>query len=305
MTGVGGRAATGADAQPAALPPKMTIIHLTDTHIRPAGQRVHGVVDSYAQLTAVLGNLRAARRPIDAIVLSGDLTDTGSPEAYRRLRDAVEPVAGDLGARTVYLMGNHDDRRAFRAALPVADADPADPDGPIDQVVELAGLRIIALDSTIPGAHDGALDDRQVRRLVELLREPAPRGTVLTLHHPPIPSPVAATDHLRLRDPAPLERAVAGSDVHLILCGHNHLTGVGALGGVPVWIGPALSYRIDPLAPVGRHRGTVGYGYSRVDLIGSTMVATAVEATPAATIYDRDERDVLAEIAAATTRPDR
>ncbi|WP_067804782.1 metallophosphoesterase [Nocardia beijingensis] len=277
---------------------EVTIVQLTDTHIRPGGELVHGMVDTYANLTHVLQQLRASRQRIDALVLSGDLTDTGSPEAYRRLRGAVEPVAQELGARTVYVMGNHDERTAFATELLGADPAALDPDTTHDQVADVAGLRVIALDSTTPRRHDGRLEEHQLDWLAAQLREPAPRGTLLVLHHPPIPSPVAATEYLRLERPELLAEVLAGSDVRLIVCGHNHLTGAAALAGIPVWIGPALAYRIDTIAPVGRHRGLIGFGYSRIDLFGSTMVATAIEATPAEILYDRPEQDVLEQLAA-------
>ncbi|WP_194837170.1 metallophosphoesterase [Nocardia sp. XZ_19_369] len=278
--------------------PPVTIVQLTDTHIRPAGERVHGKVDTYENLTHVLQQLRASQQRIDALVLSGDLTDNGSPEAYRRLRDAVEPVAAELGAQTVYVMGNHDDRAAFGTELLDTDCATADPDFTHDHVTDVAGLRVIALDSTTPRRHDGRLEPEQLDWLAEQLRQPARHGTLLVLHHPPIPSPIAATEYLRLEQPELLDEVLAGSDVRLIICGHNHLTGAAALGGIPVWIGPALSYRIDPIAPIGRHRGLLGFGYSRIDLLGSTLVATAIEATPAETLYDRTEQDVLEQLAA-------
>ncbi|WP_280401293.1 metallophosphoesterase family protein [Nocardia carnea] len=277
---------------------QVTIIQLTDTHIRAAGERVHGTVDTYDNLTAVLRQLRDAGRRIDGLVLSGDLTDNGSAEAYRRLRDAVEPAAAELGAQTVYVMGNHDDRAMFGTELLGSDAARADPELTHDSVAEIGGVRVVALDSSTPGRHDGHLTPAQLNWLAEQLRAPAPHGTLLVLHHPPIPSPVATTEYLRLRNPEALAAVVRGTDVRLIVCGHSHLTGAAALAGIPVWIGPALSYRIDPIAPVGRHRGLAGFGFSRVDLLGGTLVATAVEATPAAAVYDRGEQDVLDRLAA-------
>lgn len=277
---------------------QVTIIQLTDTHIRAAGERVHSSVDTYTNLTAVLRQLLDSGRRIDGIVLSGDLTDNGSAEAYRRLRDAVEPAAAELGAQPVYVMGNHDDRGAFGTELLGSDAAVIAPGHTHDGVTEIGGVRVIVLDSTTPGRHYGELTPAQLDWLAERLREPAPHGTLLALHHPPIPSPVATTEYLRLRDPGALARVLRGSDVRMIVCGHNHLTGAAALAGIPVWIGPALSYRIDPVAPAGRHRGVAGYGFSRIDLLGETLVATAVEATPAAVVYDRSEQDVLEQLAA-------
>ncbi|MGN2637288.1 metallophosphoesterase [Nocardia takedensis] len=273
----------------------VTVIQLTDTHLRAEGELVHGVVDTHANLLRVLDRLTDAGRRVDAIVLSGDLADNGAPRAYQRLREAVEPVAATLGARLVYVMGNHDERVAFGAELLDREVDPTTTH---DSVVEVAGLRIVALDSTIPNHHHGRLLPEQLTWLAEQLRTPAPRGTLLVLHHPPAPSPLPGPDFLRLEQPRELAEVIRGTDVGLIICGHNHLTGAASLAGVPIWLGPALSYRIDTFAPVGRHRGWAGFGFTRVDVLGESMVASAVELTTATQVYDRPEQEVLDQLAA-------
>ncbi|MFD3460228.1 metallophosphoesterase [Nocardia fluminea] len=274
---------------------ELTIVQITDTHLRPEGELLHGV-DTAANLTAVLDRLREFGQRVDVLIFSGDLSDNGSPEAYRRLRAAVEPVAAELGAEVVYAMGNHDERTAF--GIELLGRDTVDPDLPHDQCVEVAGVRIIVLDSTTPCQHDGELEPEQLVWLAAELRAPAPHGTVLVVHHPPLRSPLATLDFLRLKDAEQLAEVVAGTDVRMILCGHNHLTGASALAGIPVWIGPATAYRLDAMAPAGRHRGFAGFGYSRIDVMESAVLATAIDAAPAPKVYDRPEAEMLEQIAA-------
>lgn len=271
-----------------------TILQLTDTHIVPPGQLLRGVVDSARNLGEVLERIVASGRRVDALLLSGDLTDNGDVRAYRRLRDLVEPAAGSIGAQVIYAMGNHDAREAFRIGL---FDQPGDPDAPHDTVHLLRGTRVITLDSTRPRRHDGWLEPEQLAWLRDEVATPAPSGTtVLALHHPPLRSAIAPIDLLRLREADRLAEVLAGSDVRMIVCGHSHLTGGGSLAGIPVWVGPALAYRLDTLAPVGRHRGHIGYGFSRIDVVDGTVVATAVEATPTETVYDADESQTLAAL---------
>lgn len=278
--------------------PDVTIVQLTDTHIPAPGQRVHGVIDTLGNLRTVLDRLVDSGQPVDAFVLSGDLTDNGSPAAYRRLRELVAPAAERLGAQVIYAMGNHDERVAFRSELLGTPACDIRADSPHDVVYDVCGVRIIVLDSTTTGRHDGRLEPEQLGWLDEQLSRPSPLGTLLVLHHPPIPSPVTTVNSLRLQQAERLESTIAGSDIRMILCGHTHHTGSGAIAGIPVWIGPAMSYRVDPVPPVGRHRGFAGFGFSRIDLMGSAVVATAVEATPAQQIYDKLEQDMLDQLAA-------
>ncbi|WP_219419823.1 metallophosphoesterase [Pseudonocardia nigra] len=258
---------------------RRVLVTITDTHLTADP-------DSAADLRAALAVVEAGARP-DAIVLAGDLT-ADDPAAYRLLRDTVEPVAGRIDAAVVPVMGNHDERGAFRAAFGL----PGGHD-PCDAVHHLDGLRVAVLDTTVPGHHHGELTDAQLTRLAAALATPAPQGSVLVLHHPPLPSPVPSVDLLRLRGAERLAAAVDGTDVRMIVCGHAHYAGAGALAGIPVWIAPATAYRVDALPPAGRLRGVTGPALSRIDLVGGTAVATAVPLA-GEPVYDVDAGERVA-----------
>ncbi|MFE3195448.1 metallophosphoesterase [Nocardia sp. NPDC059240] len=268
----------------------LTLVQITDTHLRPTGEHVLGAVDTHAVLLHILDKLRTGGRRIDALILSGDLADTAAPEAYRRLRAAVEPVAAELGAPVLYVMGNHDEREPFGIELFGRTPDSAA--APYDQVLDVDGLRVIGLDSTTPGRHDGYLEAEQLAWLADRLREPAPRGSLLVLHHPPLPSAIPAAEYLKLRNADELAAVLSGTDVRMILCGHNHMTAASACAGIPVWVGPALAYRIDAMAPNGRQHGLAGSGFTRIDVLETAIVATAVETTPTTRLYDKSENEV-------------
>ncbi|MFP3416540.1 metallophosphoesterase, partial [Bacillus sp. SIMBA_074] len=78
----------------------------------------------------------------EAIVFTGDIADTAAPDAYVRIRALVEPVAERYGSQVIWVMGNHDERAAFRVGLLGEDATTE----PYDRVYDVNGLRIIALD---------------------------------------------------------------------------------------------------------------------------------------------------------------
>ncbi|EFL28087.1 icc protein [Streptomyces himastatinicus ATCC 53653] len=265
--------------------PELTLVQFSDTHILPEGELMHGQVDTLANLEAAIELVAASRARVSALLLTGDLTDSGAPEAYRRLRGVIAPFAERLGAEVVYVPGNHDERTAFRAEL-------LDGGQAADRVHWVGDVRIVVLDSSVPGRHDGHLSDAQLDWLAGELARPAPRGTVLVLHHPPLPSPVPTVHLLRLRGAERLGAVVAGSDVRLIVTGHAHHTSSGVLGAIPVWVSPALAYRVDAMSPSGRLRGAEGAGFTRIDLIDGTLVATALPVEPGPAVYD-SERDAM------------
>ncbi|MBB2937830.1 3',5'-cyclic AMP phosphodiesterase CpdA [Amycolatopsis bartoniae] len=272
-----------------------TMIQISDTHLSGDGHPEHGLVDTAAVLESALGKVLASGVDVKALLLTGDLADEGAPQAYRRLRELVEPAAEKLGARLIYAMGNHDERAAFHTEL-LSTVDK----GSVDAVHWIDGLRVVVLDSTTPGRHEGRLEPEQLEWLRRELATPAPLGTVLVVHHPPLPSPVPTVHLLRLRDSAALAGVLRCSDVGMVLTGHAHRTGCGALAGVPVWVSPAIAYRVDALPPRARLRGVTGSGFSRIDLIDGVFVATALDLGPATPAYEHDEAGRLRLVRAAT-----
>jgi 3',5'-cyclic AMP phosphodiesterase CpdA len=122
-------------------------------------------------------------------------------------------------------------------------------DEPVDLVQEVRGLRLVVLDTSIPGRVEGGLEDRQLEWLRAALAEPAEHGTVLALHHPPLPVEVTAMARLHLTGQDRLAAALAGTDVRAVLGGHLHYATASLLAGVPVFTVPALAYTIRLTAP--------------------------------------------------------
>lgn len=257
--------------------PICTLVQLTDLHIVADGEEFPNGVDTAAVLDEALRAIEEAAINPAALVLTGDLTEHGRPAQYHRLRAIVEPAAARLGALLVHAAGNHDDRAAMRQHLldepPSAD--------PLDHTARIGSdnsgdLRIIVLDSTVPGQAHGELRPEQLDRLRAELAEPAPAGTVLALHHPPLPSaaPLAASIPLLRRDD--LAAAITGTDVRLVLAGHTHVVSAGTLGGVPIWTGGPLATTLDSLAPGAALRGLATPSVSRIDLFPDGLITTSV-----------------------------
>ena len=130
---------------------------------------------------------------IDLVLVSGDVADDGSPEAYADALDLVGSFARDRGAAQAWCVGNHDARVAFAAILGTGhrDTDDRDVGSPTTAEAcaatsEVSGVRVVTLDSLVPGAVSGRIGAEQLGWLREVLARPAPAGTVLALHHPPI-----------------------------------------------------------------------------------------------------------------------
>ena len=226
--------------------PSHTIAHVSDPHLLAGGVLQYGHVDTEARLAGALTRLARLDPAPQALVFTGDLADKAEPKAYLRLRELVEPVAAELGAQVVWVMGNHDERAAYAQHL--FDADPGS-DAPQDRVHDIAGLRVISLDTTVPGWHHGELTDSQLAWLADDLATPAAHGSVLALHHPPIPVPMMRlAEIIELKDQHRLAEVLEGSDVRAIIGGHFHFSSHSTFAGIPVSVASATCYTSE-LAP--------------------------------------------------------
>ncbi|HEV7955572.1 MAG: phosphodiesterase [Microbacteriaceae bacterium] len=252
--------------------PDHFILHLSDTHF-VAGDRLHDSVDSEARLRQLVGELEGSGSRPEAIVFTGDLADRGEAQAYEKLRAIIEPVAERLGSEIIWVMGNHDDRPTFRrellGQLPTSN--------PVDRVHDINGLRIVALDSTVPGHHHGLVSDDQLDWLAEELSVPAPHGTILAMHHPPLPSVLDLAVLVELREQDGLAEVLRGSDVRSILAGHLHYSTTATFAGIPVSVASATCYTQDLNVPVGGTRGRDGaQAFNLVHVYDETVLHSVV-----------------------------
>ena len=277
-------------------PARHTIVHVSDTHLLGGNRPLGGRFDTAANLAATLAAVeRTGIRP-DAIVFTGDLTDLGEPEAYRALRTAVEPVAARLDAPVVWVAGNHDERPALREAL--LGGEPTEQ--PVTGAWDLGGLRLVALDSSVPGWHHGDLDEAQLSWLREVLAEPAPHGTILALHHPPLPSHIPFFDILELRHQAELAAVLDGTDVRAILAGHLHYSTSGTFAGIPVSVASATCYTMNLQRPPSSVNGMdAGQSFHLVHVYDDVVTHSVVPVVAAETA-DTFTPEWLARMAAMT-----
>lgn len=261
-------------------PASHVIIHVSDPHFLPGGARLGGRYDVESNFARTLEAIRAVHPHPSAIVITGDLADLGEPEAYRRLRRAVEPVAQELGTTVVWVAGNHDERPALREGL----LDLPATEEPVTGEWDLDGLRLIALDTSVPGWHHGDLDPGQLSWLAEILKQPAPHGTLLAMHHPPLPSHLPLFDILELRHQDELAEVIRDTDVRGILAGHLHYSSHGTFAGVPVSVSSATCYTMNVARPAADVNGMdAAQAFQIVHVRPETITHTVVPVTDAPT----------------------
>jgi len=247
------------------------VLHLSDLHLNASGELRYGV-DADLALGAVLESC-ASLGELAAVIVTGDVADDGSEAAYNRARDVLLDFARARRARLVFCVGNHDDRDAFTRSFGSGhiDADGNDcgltsgPAGRVCAVSEAGGVRIVTLDSLVPGRWYGHLGTEQLRWVAAVLTSEHP--AILAFHHPPIDLAVEIQQRVGLEDRDRLAAVVGPSLVTAILCGHFHQQIAGSVNGVPTWVTPGVFTRIDHLTGVpGSERAYAGGSATLLDI---------------------------------------
>ncbi|TPW28807.1 serine/threonine protein phosphatase [Martelella alba] len=196
----------------------MLIAHISDLHIS-ATYDPNGLVrpDAVERARRLVADLAAFRPKIDLVVLTGDNSNDGLAADYDLLKQVLAP----LEMPVLPIPGNHDARGPMRSAFP--DLPYADEtflhyewrEGPV---------RIIALDSHVPGEVGGRLCAQRLAWLESRLSLPFEGETLVALHHPPCPTRMGVLDAATLMEGADtLAALMALNDRPVtLLCGHLH-----------------------------------------------------------------------------------
>jgi len=194
------------------------LAQISDLHITAGGRLSYRVVDTAGMVRACVGHVLSLKQRPNAIAITGDLTDGGRPEEYLVLRELIAPFE-----MPVYLIpGNHDERNAMRAKFP-DHAYLRQSRDVVQYAIEAHPLRIVAIDTVIPGESGGALGEESIAWLDRTLARAPDRPTVVLMHHPPFTTHIGHMDAYGLRNPEALAAVIRRHpQVERILCGHVH-----------------------------------------------------------------------------------
>lgn len=197
----------------------MLLAQISDLHIRPEGQKLYDFIDTnglLARHVAYLNNLH--ERP-DAVIISGDITNFGTPAEYRMARKILRQLD-----YPIYLIpGNHDRNANLLAAFAADFGYLGNNPTAIHYTVENFPIRLVFIDSSVEGKTHGEIGIERLNWLETSLRQEPNRPTAIFTHHHPIPSGCLHMDTIRCRDGADLLGIISAfPQVRYLFCGHTH-----------------------------------------------------------------------------------
>jgi 3',5'-cyclic AMP phosphodiesterase CpdA len=220
----------------------MLICQLTDLHVRPRGRAASRVSETNMLVERAMRAVAAFSPRPDVLVITGDLTDCGLPAEYELLNALLRRT---LPLPTFVIPGNHDRRETLRAGLAHLPGLAADPDY-IQYAVEDFPVRLVMLDTLVPGAAQGELRPVQLEWLDRTLAAAPDKPTMIAMHHPPFACGIANMDAINLRNGGVFAGVIARhNQVERIICGHHHRAITGRVAHAIATVSPSVVHQVE------------------------------------------------------------
>ncbi len=234
----------GASARPDLKEVTDMLVQLSDLHIRAPGVLTYKRIDTSVYTQRAVDKVLSLPALPAAAVMTGDLTDFGGAAEYAHLEQLLQPLMAQM---PVYLvMGNHDQATALRAQFPQMAHLHAGPGDFVQYAVYVGGMRLVVLDTTVPGEHYGCLCALRLQWLADTLAQDAQTPTVIAMHHPPFETmfgPMDAFGLLQGRE-ALAEIVRAAGNVQRIVCGHLHRSIQCGFAGTVAMTAPSVAHQL-------------------------------------------------------------
>ncbi|MCU0734258.1 MAG: 3',5'-cyclic-AMP phosphodiesterase [Methylotetracoccus sp.] len=189
------------------------ILQLTDCHFfAEPGQTLQGI-DTEQSFSSVARAVLASGARYDLVLLTGDLAETPSEAAYRRLQEQLRL----LEIPCYCLPGNHDQIGAMTRFLLGGQIH-------MQPRIILGPWQIVCLDSTVENEPGGLLSETQIELVEEAIAGQPEKYLLIAVHHHPIPCGSEWMDTMMIRNAERLLTLLDGfaAKARGVVFGHIH-----------------------------------------------------------------------------------
>ena len=218
----------------------MLIAQISDTHLTDSGRNAYGVAPVAENLARCIQHINQLVPKPDLVLVTGDITYSGQLEEV----ECAAALLDALHCPYFIIPGNHDSRESLWSVFGGGSC-PSSYQGFLNYVIEAYPIRLIGLDSTVPGEAGGEICPARLSWLDTRLSEDTEKPTIIFMHHPPVKFGVLETDVDGFVGAQSLGDVIEKyGNIKTILCGHIHLQAHVAWRGTVIATAPSLGLRL-------------------------------------------------------------
>jgi len=219
----------------------MIIAQITDFHARPPGVTAYGGIDTNGMLWQAVATIAKLDPRPDCVLATGDLTDCGLPDEYEIVAEALAA----LPMPSFMIPGNHDRRDVMRACLGARHPYLRQDAHYLHYVLDDFPVRLIGLDTVVPGQHGGEMCAEREAWLERTLAKEPVKPTLVFMHHPPFATGVSAMDPMMCRTSPTFASLIARHpEIERIVTGHYHRPIVVRWAGTLGFVAPSTAHQV-------------------------------------------------------------
>ncbi|WP_430460587.1 3',5'-cyclic-AMP phosphodiesterase [Thalassolituus sp. LLYu03] len=213
----------------------LRLVQITDTHLNgPEDGHLLGMKTLHS-MRCVLDVVRTERTQIDAILVTGDLSQDGTETAYQHLHDALIPFQCPV----FWFEGNHDQPEPMQAVASGTEH--------LNRIIRTQHWQLILLNSQVEGAVYGRLKKDQLDLMEKALKERPDLHTLISFHHHPISMGSAWIDRIGVKNGDEFCSLIRQYDnVRAVLWGHVHQESDQMIHGVRFMSTPSTCVQFTP-----------------------------------------------------------
>ena len=186
----------------------VTIAHISDLHCSKTRAGKTGFKPE--KLTSCINEVNKLKP--DVVIVTGDLTMFGFKEEYEMARKYLSKIKFPM----IVIPGNHDARYAgydyFDEFF-----------GHGDSFLDLPGISIIGVDTSVPDVDDGHIGRGKLKILIERLNKiPSSKLKIVAMHHHLVSIPKTGRERATIVDAGDVLKEFVDAGVDLVLSGHKH-----------------------------------------------------------------------------------
>jgi Icc protein len=190
-------------------------------------------VNTEVSFQSVLSLLQKQNEAFDLVLLSGDLSQDGSQESYKRLASGLEK----LKVPVYYVPGNHDDLKVMLEVFPYQTMSN-------ERHLVFKDWHLILLNSQKMGKPEGHLNEDELAYLEDCLRAYKTHHALVLFHHQPVPVGSSWIDDIGLSNADQFWQIILRYPrVNTILFGHVHQAFKQTVNGVKCLGSPSTCFQ--------------------------------------------------------------